>query len=88
MENQTARFTLGGKPTAMPRYYKRKIFDDYPDIKEIVNSQLADKVAELADAELVYASSYHQTKTKGQLKRKIYESKCEFNERFSELDNS
>jgi len=40
----------------MPRYYKRKIFDDYPDIKEIVNAKLALKVVEKLAREV---EAYH-----------------------------
>lgn len=64
----------------MPRYYKRKIFDDYPDIKEEVNSELAAKVAELTDAEYNMAKQYYPGLKLSQIKRKIYESKCQYND--------
>lgn len=67
---------------AMPRYYKRKIFDDYPDIKEEVNSALAAKVAELSESEFRMALSLYPGKSLQEVKRLIYESKCQFNEQF------
>nr|QJB18748.1 MAG: replication initiator protein [Microvirus sp.] len=59
LEKQSADFTILGKKMAMPRYYKRKIFDDYPDIKEIVNAKLADKVEQMLAEEINYYHSLY-----------------------------
>lgn len=67
---------------AMPRYFKRKIFDDYPDIKEEVNSALAAKVAELSESEFKMALALHPGKSPQEVKRLVYESKCSYNEQF------
>lgn len=69
----------------MPRYYKRKFFDDYPDIKEEINSALAAKVAELAESEYEIASTLNPGLTSLQLKRRVYENKCKYNEQFQKF---
>jgi len=59
LENETASFSVNGRKTAMPRYFKRQIFDPYPEIKQRVNDALAAKVAELSSKEFaVYRSLY------------------------------
>lgn len=50
LQNKRVDFRINGRPTAMPRYYKRKIFGDYDDIKQEVNEKLAAKVAEINHA--------------------------------------
>lgn len=80
LSERHARLRFEGSPVAMPRYYKRKIFDDYPDIKEEVNSALAAKVAELADEELKIARSLYPNLSDQEILRQIQESKFKFNE--------
>lgn len=52
LETKKTSVTLDNRITVIPRYYKRKFFDDYDDIKDEINSKLADKVAELKQKEL------------------------------------
>lgn len=82
MEKKTTVFSIDGRSMAMPRYYKRKFFDDYPDIKEDVNSSLAAKVAELGESEFLRASSLYPGLSPAQVKRKVYESKVIYNEHY------
>lgn len=82
LERKSVEFTLDGKPCAMPRYYKRKFFDDYPDIKEEINSALAAKVAELAEGEYEIASALNPGLSTLQLKRRVYENKCLYDSEF------
>lgn len=87
LERRSASFTFDGKPVAMPRYYKRKIFGDYPDIKEEVNSALAAKVAELSERELEYARSLYPDVTNDyELLNKIKNGKFEFGEQQRKIE--
>lgn len=56
---RTSAFRLNGVAMAMPRYYKRKFFDDYEDIKQEINEKLADKVRELREAEIMELHRLH-----------------------------
>lgn len=80
LTKKSASFTINGKNTAMPRYFKRKIFDDYPDIKEEVNASLAAKVAELEDKELSQLHTLHPTLSLVELKLLSKQLKDYYNE--------
>jgi len=67
LEQKSTKFRVNGVPVAMPRYYKRKIFDDYPDIKEEVNDALAATVARLDQAELEGLSRQYPDLSYGEL---------------------
>lgn len=82
LEKKSVDFSINGRLTAMPRYYKRKIFDDYPDIKDEVNAGLAAKVAEMAARELDVGRSLYPNLTDKEILKKIKQSKYEFNEQF------
>lgn len=79
---KSADFTVDGRPVAMPRYYKRKIFGDYDDIKQEVNDALAVKVAEAAQRELVIARSLNPQMSDYELRIFIKQSKEKVNEEF------
>lgn len=44
LQNRSVNVTIDGRKMALPRYYKRKIFDGYEDIKQEINDKLARKV--------------------------------------------
>lgn len=81
LEKKTLDFTVEGRPTAMPRYYKRKIFDGYEDIKEEVNSKLADKVAQMEVAVDLQLQRQNPELNHYQiinLKKQLYEQRNEY----------
>lgn len=84
LTKRSATFTMDGRFMAMPRYYKRKIFDDYPDIKEEVNSVLAAKVAELAEREMQVAKALNPEATL----KSIRQSKEKYNEQIRKSEKS
>lgn len=75
LEARNTDFTIDGRRVAMPRYYKRKIFDDYEDIKQHVNSLLADKVSELSEAELLHYHTLYPALNVYELQNKIKHNK-------------
>lgn len=88
LESKSSDFTIDGKRFAMPRYYKRKIFDDYPDIKEEVNSKLAAKVAELNDRELMTVHSLRPDLNYHELVNFIKQQKVIKNEQIRNAERS
>lgn len=88
LERKSVEFTIDGRKTAMPRYYKRKFFDDYPDIKEEVNSALAAKVAEIAHKELLHAVSLYPNKTLYEIQKLVKHSKENYNEQRRIIENN
>lgn len=82
LEKKSVSFSVDGRQVAMPRYYKRKIFDDYPDIKDEVNAGLAAKVAEKSARELEVARSLNPKLSDRELLKLIKKSKYEYNEKF------
>lgn len=80
LTRRSAEFTLDGQKIAMPRYYKRKIFGDYDDIKEEVNAALAVKVAEIAENELSLARSKYPELSDDELIFVIRNNKYEYGE--------
>lgn len=80
LERKSVEFTVDGRATAMPRYYKRKFFDDYPDIKEEVNAGLAAKVAEIAEQEMQQVRAMYEGRDDEELRKIIKESKFLYNE--------
>lgn len=77
LERCSASFAFDGRKMALPRYYKRKFFDDYPDIKEKVNDELAAKVVENLSEEVYRVWSLHPEKKLHQIQRMINDSKHE-----------
>lgn len=88
LEKRSVEFTLDGRRMAMPRYYKRKFFDDYEDIKEEVNSALAAKVAELAESELQALRIEHPGLMDAELKIIIRNNKYEYGESIRKIEKS
>lgn len=84
---QNADFTVRGQKTAMPRYYKRKIFNDYPDIKQKVNDALAAKVAAKWSEELKQYRILFPNLTESELLQTIDYNKLQYNEQFRKLEN-
>lgn len=82
LERASASFTVRGQKTAMPRYYKRKIFDDYPDIKKKVNDSLAAKVAEIQSKEFAVYRSLYPSLSDEDLRSLIDYNKLNFNYEF------
>lgn len=82
LTKKSVDFTVDGRKVAMPRYYKRKFFDDYPDIKDEINEKLAAKVAEINSRELEIGRSLYPNMTDRQVLKKIKLSKHEHNEQF------
>lgn len=82
LENKTTKFSIDGRPMAMPRYYKRKIFDGYEDIKDEVNSALSLKVRELADSELSVARSLNPNLSDYELRKLIKQNHLKYHEYF------
>lgn len=80
LERESATFSIDGRVTAMPRYFKRKFFDDYPDIKQKVNDALAAKVVEIASTELMIACSLYPQKSVQEVKELIDYNKFQWNE--------
>lgn len=87
LTKKTTDFTVEGQKTAMPRYYKRKIFDGYEDIKEEINSGLAAKVAELTEREIDMAQSLYPNNSREEIKYLIKKSKIEANYEFQRRKN-
>lgn len=88
LERESASFTIDGRKTAMPRYFKRKFFDDYPDIKQKVNDALAAKVVEIASIELQIACALYPDKSVAEVKELINYNKFQFNENRRAIENS
>lgn len=88
LNRESAAFTIDGKKMAMPRYYKRKIFDDYPDIKEKVNSELAAKVAEISDREFDEFATLYPELNRYELLNFIKNRKIDYNEHFRRIEKS
>lgn len=86
LERKSTDFTIDGRKMAMPRYYKRKFFDDYDDIKQEVNEALAAKVADIAQKELQAARSFYPNLSDHELKIKIKNAKHEFNSNASKRE--
>jgi len=86
LSQRISKITFNGAHMALPRYYKRKFFDDYPDIKEEVNSKLADKVRELADSEIKMAAVLHPNANLTELENIIKNQKLERNEYFRRFE--
>lgn len=71
--------TVDGRTTVLPRYYKRKFYDDYPEIKEEINSELAAKVAENTERELNELAALYPELAQWKLKKLLKELKHERN---------
>lgn len=83
---KSADFRIDGKATAMPRYYKRKIFGDYDDIKQEVNDALAAKVADRVQSEFRIARSLNPEMSDEELKKFIQVSKEKFQDEFKKSE--
>lgn len=88
LERKTTEFTLDGRKLAMPRYYKRKFFNDYEDIKEEVNAALAAKVAEIAERELVVARAEYPGKDDHELVNIIKHNKYNYGQSIRENEKN
>lgn len=58
--NKTTAFNLFGLKTTLPTYYKRKIFENYPEIKEEIRNDYLTKVHKEMLPILEDDSKYHQ----------------------------
>lgn len=88
LTRKSVDFSIDGRRTAMPRYYKRKFFDDYEDIKQEVNGALAAKVAEIAQREIDSIRSRYPQMDDHELKNVILKSKELYNEEFRRSEKS
>lgn len=88
LEKRTTQFSIDGRPQAMPRYYKRKFFDGYEHIKDEINSRLADKVMQMRDEEIRYASSLYPEASYHELVRIINKNKTVYNDEFRRIENT
>lgn len=80
LDRKSADFTIDGRPIAMPRYFKRKIFEGYEDIKQHVNQRLHDKVVELAKREVLSMMPFYPNLSYEQVHAIILEQKHNYNE--------
>jgi len=88
LERKTTDFSIDGRKLAMPRYYKRKFFDDYEDIKEEVNSALAVKVAEIAQAEFDRTKQLNPDLNDHEIRNIIKNQKLEKNDAIRKFEKS
>lgn len=82
LSEKTVDFTIDGRKTAMPRYFKRRIFDGYEDIKQEVNDGLAAKVAELSEREIAQSRSRYPGMSWQEVEYFVKKEKFKFNEEF------
>lgn len=81
LEQKSTKFRVNGVSVAMPRYYKRKIFDDYPELKEEVNDRLAAIVEQINQAEIDALSRQHPEASYNEIlniRDKLYEQRNQF----------
>lgn len=87
LKNETTALQVDGRKMAMPRYYKRKIFEGYEDIKQNVNDRLAATVAELREKEFQVFRSLHPGLTDSEIENLIKKNKLIYQYEFRKREN-